>query len=100
MLLKDRVALITGAASGIGQGVAERFAREGARVALVDLNEGGLAETAAKVKAVGVDADCYVGDVSVTADVEGFFSRAIACVGRLDICVNNDEIDNRHMSHL
>ncbi len=97
MLLKDKVALITGAGSGIGQGVAERFAKEGARVALVDLNEAGLAETAAKVKAAGADAECYAGDVSVTADVEGFFAKTIARFVRLDVCVNNAGIGNPPM---
>jgi len=48
MLLKDRVAIITGGGSGIGRGVAERFAREGAKLMLVDLNPAGLDETAAQ----------------------------------------------------
>jgi meso-butanediol dehydrogenase/(S,S)-butanediol dehydrogenase/diacetyl reductase len=97
MLLKDRVALITGAASGIGRGVAERFAAEGAKLALVDLNEAGLAETAAKVKAAGAEVECYGADVSVTADVEGFFAKTVARYGRIDICVNNAGIGNPPM---
>ena len=97
MLLKDKVALITGAGSGIGQGVAERFAKEGARLALVDLNEAGLAETAAKVKAAGSEAECYGADVSVTADVESFFAKTISRYGRIDVCVNNAGIGNPPM---
>lgn len=94
MLLKDKVALITGAGSGIGQGVAERFAKEGARVALVDLNEAGLAETAAKVKAAGGEAETYGGDVSKTEDVNGFFAKTVERFGRIDIAVNNAGIGN------
>jgi meso-butanediol dehydrogenase/(S,S)-butanediol dehydrogenase/diacetyl reductase len=97
MLLKDRVALITGAASGIGQGVAERFASEGAKLALVDLNEAGLAVTAARAKAAGAEVECYGADVSVTADVEGFFAKTVARFGRIDICVNNAGIGNPPM---
>ncbi len=96
MLLRDRVALITGAGSGIGQGVALRFAREGARLALVDIQHKSLDETAARLNG-GAEFDCYTGDVSVTEDVEAFFSRAIARFGRLDICVNNAGISNPPM---
>ena len=94
MLLKDKVALITGAGSGIGQGVAERFAKEGARVALVDLNEAGLAETAAKVKAAGGESESYGGDVSKTEDVEVFFAKTVEHFGRIDIAVSNAGIGN------
>ena len=94
MLLKDRVALITGGGSGIGQGVAMRFAREGARLALVDIRPEALEETAAKLKDTGAEFDCYTGDVSVTEDVESFFSAAVERFGGLDICVNNAGIGN------
>ncbi|MEO8457950.1 MAG: SDR family NAD(P)-dependent oxidoreductase [Chloroflexota bacterium] len=94
MLLKDKIALITGAGSGIGQGVAERFAKEGARLALVDLNEAGLAETAARVKAAGSESISIGADVSITKDVEGFFAKTVEHYGRIDITVNNAGIGN------
>lgn len=94
MLLKDRVALITGGGSGIGRGVAQRFAREGAKLALVDLNEAGLTETAAEARALGAEVETYQADVSVTAEVEEFFAKTVARFGRLDICVNNAGIGN------
>ena len=55
MLLKDRVAIITGAGSGIGQGVALRFAREGAKLALVDIRPEALEDTAAQLKDTGAE---------------------------------------------
>lgn len=97
MLLKDKVALITGAGSGIGQGVALRFAREGARVALVDIKQEALDDTGSRLKEAGSEFESYSGDVSSTAHVESFFDRAIDRFGRLDICVNNAGIGNPPM---
>jgi meso-butanediol dehydrogenase/(S,S)-butanediol dehydrogenase/diacetyl reductase len=94
MLLKDRIALITGAGSGIGQGVALRFAREGAKLALVDINPDSLRETEAKLSDTGADFESYSGDVAVTEDVEAFFKKTIERFGGLDICVNNAGIGN------
>ncbi len=89
MLLKDRVALITGAGRGIGQGIALRFAREGAVLALVDVDPSFLDETATRLRAAGARFACFPGDVSRTADVERFFDDAVAQFGGVDICVNN-----------
>jgi NAD(P)-dependent dehydrogenase (short-subunit alcohol dehydrogenase family) len=94
MLLKDRVAIITGGGSGIGRGVAERFAKEGARTMLVDLNAQGLAETADLVREAGGEAETFEADVSVTAQVEAFFAKTVERFGRVDICVNNAGIGN------
>jgi len=94
MLLKDKVALITGAGSGIGRGVAERFAAEGAKLTLVDMNEAGLRETADLVKKAGSESISVTADVSVTAEVEGFFGKTVEHYGRVDIAVNNAGIGN------
>jgi NAD(P)-dependent dehydrogenase (short-subunit alcohol dehydrogenase family) len=94
MLLKDRVAIITGAGSGIGQGVALRFAREGARLALVDIRPEALEDTAAQLKDGGAEFDCYSGDVALSEDVARFFAGAIERFGRIDIAVNNAGIGN------
>jgi NAD(P)-dependent dehydrogenase (short-subunit alcohol dehydrogenase family) len=94
MLLEDKIAIITGAGSGIGRGVAERFAQEGAKLTLVDLNEAGLEETSSLVKAAGSESISVTADVSITADVEGFFAKTVSHYGRLDIAVNNAGIGN------
>jgi len=85
-----RVAVITGAARGIGFGVAARFAEEGASVALVDLDEGAASEAAGRLpltegaKAIGIGAD-----VSKAADAEGAIERAAAELGGVHILMNN-----------
>jgi len=96
MLLKDRVAIITGGGRGIGRGVALRFAREGARLALVDLEQSHLDETADELEAsgTGVEHIELKADVSSSADVQRFFDATIERYGRLDVLVNNAGIGN------
>ena len=94
MLLKDRVAVITGGGSGIGRGVAERFAKEGAKLLLVDMNAQGLEETEGLAKGLGAEVACVQADVSVTSEVDAFFAEAVQRFGRVDIAVNNAGIGN------
>jgi 3-hydroxybutyrate dehydrogenase len=90
MRLKDKVALVTGAASGIGLEIARTFAREGARIVIADLNQG-AAETAARglTAATGLEAVGVAMDVADEAQVEAGMARAIAAFGQIDILVSN-----------
>ncbi len=96
MLLKDRIAIITGGGRGIGRGTALRFAKEGAKLALVDLEQASLDETAKELEAsgTGVEYITLQGDVSSSADVQRFFDKTIERFGRLDVLVNNAGIGN------
>jgi 3-oxoacyl-[acyl-carrier protein] reductase len=86
MRLSDKIALVTGAASGFGAEIARAFAREGAKVALFDLNGNG-AQTVAT--SIGPDATAVAGDVTDADDVRSCVERVVAAHGRLDIVVNN-----------
>lgn len=86
MRLKDKIALVTGAASGFGAGIAQLFAKEGARVAAADLNEGGAREIAATL---GKDSLAIACDVSSAADVQRGVDETRKRFGRIDIVVNN-----------
>jgi NAD(P)-dependent dehydrogenase (short-subunit alcohol dehydrogenase family) len=99
MLLKDRVAIITGGGRGIGRGVALRYAKEGAKLALVDIEQSHLDETAQALAQSGTNAEHMTlqGDVSSSADVQRFFDKTIERFGRLDILVNNAGIGNPPM---
>jgi glucose 1-dehydrogenase len=90
MSLEGKVALVTGAARGIGQACAVELARHGAEIAFCDLGaaESG-AETVALVERVGRRARYYRCDVGDRSAVEAMFERVQADFGRLDICVNN-----------
>ena len=86
MKLKDRVALVTGAASGIGRATAALFAAEGARLAITDIDASGLADTAASLD--GHDVFAQTGDASRAADVEAITAAALARYGRVDVLCN------------
>jgi glucose 1-dehydrogenase len=94
MRLKDKVALITGANSGIGRGIATRFAAEGAHVA-VNYLPGGTrtADAEAEVAAFPTQSLAVPADVSKREDVEKMVQAVIAKFGRLDIVVNNAGIE-------
>jgi 3-oxoacyl-[acyl-carrier protein] reductase len=86
MRLDGKTALVTGAGSGIGKCIAETYAREGARVALADIN-GEAAKSAART--IGNNAIALRFDVSKKADIDGVVGETVAAFGALDILVNN-----------
>lgn len=87
--LDDRVALVTGAAGGVGREVAETFARQGARVVLNDVNEEGLDETRRRIEGDGGYAKCAAFDVTDHAACLETVSAAESEAGPIDILVNN-----------
>ena len=89
MRLKDKVALITGAASGIGFAIARAFAREGASVVLTDLDLPRTEQAAAQIAAEGGRAIPLVMDVTSEQQVEAVTAEVIRALGRLDILVSN-----------
>jgi 3-oxoacyl-[acyl-carrier protein] reductase len=89
MKLKDRVALITGAGSGIGRASAVMFAQEGAKVVIVDLNQTGAEETVSLIKGNRGEALAIQADVTQAADVERMIQTTAAQFGKLDILFNN-----------
>lgn len=89
MLLAEKVALITGGGNGIGRATAARFAREGARVVICDLDEEGLEGTRQLVSEAGAKVATVVGNVTVRADVQRMVDTALDQFGRLDILINN-----------
>jgi NAD(P)-dependent dehydrogenase (short-subunit alcohol dehydrogenase family) len=87
--LDNRVAVVTGGASGMGRAIGIRFAAEGAAVVLADLNEKGGSEVAREIAQAGGKAVFQLTDVTSEADVKGAIARAVKEFGRLDILVNN-----------
>ena len=94
MRLKDKVALITGAGSGIGYQTALRFAREGASIVAVDINEEGGLQCAADIGQRGGTAIYVDADVSRASDCEKMVAAAEATYGKLDILFNNAGISH------
>ena len=91
--LEGKVALVTGAGSGFGLGIAEKFAREGAKVVIVDIKEDAAKAAAASIGegSLGVAAD-----VSKAADVNAAVQKAVDAFGKLDIVINNAGISHRN----
>jgi NAD(P)-dependent dehydrogenase (short-subunit alcohol dehydrogenase family) len=84
--LESKVAVVTGAASGIGRGIADRLVQDGARVVFADINETGLAEaTAAYDRDTATTARV---DITVEGDVQQMVETAVEAFGRLDVAVN------------
>ena len=92
MRLENKVALITGGASGMGQAAAVEFARAGARVAMSDVNEVGLAETAALIADAGGVCISITGSVADAGDVATMVGRTVDAFGALDILYSNAAI--------
>lgn len=89
MLLKNDVALITGAGNGIGRATAVRFAQEGARIVLADMDEAGLVETKRLIETAGGEASVIVGSVAVREDAQRMVDTAVSTYGKLSILINN-----------
>ena len=93
MRLKDKTAIVTGAGSGFGKGIAMRFAKEGARVGVVDINAEAAREVASQI---GNSAFAMEADVSIDRDVSRMVQEALDRWGQLNILVNNAGTTHRN----
>ena len=93
MRLKDKTTIVTGAGSGFGKGIAMRFAKEGARVGVVDINAEAAREVASQI---GNSAFAMEADVSIEGDVSKMVQEALDRWGQLDILVNNAGTTHRN----
>ncbi len=87
--LKDKIAIITGSARGIGFSIAELFAAEGATVIILDLFQEAVDEAVAKLTAKGYKADGYAGNVTKSEDMESVFNAVLEKHKSIDVLVNN-----------
>ena len=89
MRLKDKVAIVTGGAHGMGEAEARLFAAEGAKVIVADILENGAARVAADIRASGGEAMAARIDVTSESEWMDLIAKALAAHGKLDILVNN-----------
>ena len=99
MLLKDKVAIVTGAGQGIGAAIAQAYAREGAKVAVVDMNAQAADDVAAGIRQAGGQARGFACTVAERASVGRMAAEVTAEWGRVDILVNNAGITRTAMLH-
>lgn len=96
MRLNNKIAVVTGAGSGFGEGIAHVFAREGARVMLADFNSTSGEKVASDIAAAGGQARFVRADVSKDADVAAMLAATLAAFGDVDIVVNNAGTTHRN----
>jgi 3-hydroxybutyrate dehydrogenase len=94
MRMKDKVAIVTGAASGIGKEIARAFAREGAKVAIADLNAGQAKAAATEIERGGGKAIGIIMDVTDEAAVESGVAETVRAFGGVDVLVSNAGIQH------
>jgi 3-oxoacyl-[acyl-carrier protein] reductase len=87
--LKDKVAIVTGSARGLGAATARRLAEEGAKVVITDIQREQAEATAAKFRSDGLAAHCVIADVTKASDVQRLVEETVATFGSLHILVNN-----------
>jgi NAD(P)-dependent dehydrogenase (short-subunit alcohol dehydrogenase family) len=88
-VLDGRVAIVTGAGTGLGRGIAEELAKEGASIAVAEIDAESAAKAAEELSALGVASKAYPTDVANREQVDASFDAAASDFGRLDIVVNN-----------
>ncbi|WP_226644739.1 3-oxoacyl-ACP reductase FabG [Mesobacillus subterraneus] len=99
MRLKDKVAIITGAANGIGLAAAKTFASEGARIAMADFNEETGSKRAAELSAEGYDVAFFQVNVADRSSVDSLVQNVLGHFGKIDILINNAGITRDGMLH-
>jgi NAD(P)-dependent dehydrogenase (short-subunit alcohol dehydrogenase family) len=95
-LLQDHIAVVTGAASGIGRAIATGFAREGARVVLLDINGKAAGDAAGEIRSAGGKAESFALDVTKREDCFAIAKEIAGKVGQVSILVNNAGINRRN----
>ena len=88
-LFKDKVALVTGGATGIGRAACERYAQEGAKVAVIDIAEAEAAETVRRIQDAGGEAVFIRADMTSSSDIAAMVEETVRRYGRLDAAFNN-----------
>ena len=89
MKFENKVCVITGGANGIGLCIAREFAKEGSKVAIIDLDQPAGEQALASIKAYGSEGLFYCGDIAEKATLESFVNEVIKAYGRIDYLINN-----------
>lgn len=91
----DRITIITGGAKGIGKGISQRMAAEGATLILVDVDRAALDETVSQLRDSGATAEAYVADLCQVAEIDALMESVHRRYGRIDILINNAGVQIR-----